>query len=156
MAKYGEDNARFLFDQLCNMTRHYSKLTFIEMGIEPDDRFEQAAASKAAAARLAIREARRRHALVQALLDGPWDAERFLVVPPGTRIAASFDERSSRRCRSRSSLPTDLEVVKPEATSGTCCFQRRDSRSTSNAGQRLSVTECTCDFAYSTTMGILT
>ena len=30
--------------------------------------------------------------LLQALVDGPWDADRFLVVPPGHRIAASFDE----------------------------------------------------------------
>ncbi len=30
--------------------------------------------------------------LLQALVDGPWDAERFLVVQPGQRIAASFDE----------------------------------------------------------------
>ena len=46
MAKYGEDNARFLYEELCNMTRHYRKLTFIEMGIEPDDRFERRTAGK--------------------------------------------------------------------------------------------------------------
>jgi hypothetical protein len=31
-------------------------------------------------------------ALIQALVDGPWDAGRFLVVPPGCRIAPSFDD----------------------------------------------------------------
>jgi len=35
VAKYGEDNAKFLYEQLCNMTRNYTGLTFIEMGIEP-------------------------------------------------------------------------------------------------------------------------
>ncbi len=30
--------------------------------------------------------------LVQALVDGPWDDQRFLVVPPGHRVAASFDD----------------------------------------------------------------
>ena len=54
MAKYGEDNASFLFEELCNMTRHYRKLTFIEMGIEPDGGFEAAAREQAAAARLAV------------------------------------------------------------------------------------------------------
>ena len=40
-AKYGEDNARFLYEQLGNMLRNYRGLTFIEMGVEPDDRFER-------------------------------------------------------------------------------------------------------------------
>ena len=31
--------------------------------------------------------------LIQQLVDGPWDADRFLVVPPGGRVAASFDEK---------------------------------------------------------------
>ena len=47
-AKYGEDNARFLREELGNMTRHYGKLTFIEMGIEPDDRFERRSRQQAA------------------------------------------------------------------------------------------------------------
>ena len=25
-------------------------------------------------------------------MDGPWDEARFLTVPPGNRIAASFDD----------------------------------------------------------------
>ena len=31
--------------------------------------------------------------LIQQLVNGPWDDERFLVVPPGGRVAASFDEK---------------------------------------------------------------
>jgi len=31
--------------------------------------------------------------LLQAFVDGPWDDDRFLVVPPGGRIASSFDEK---------------------------------------------------------------
>ena len=48
VAKYGEDNAKFLYEQLCNMTRNYSGMAFIEMGIEPDDRFERQARQQAA------------------------------------------------------------------------------------------------------------
>ena len=31
--------------------------------------------------------------LIQQFVDGPWDDDRFLVVPPGGRVAASFDEK---------------------------------------------------------------
>jgi hypothetical protein len=92
VAKYGEDNARFLYDQLCNMTRNYSRITYIEMGIEPDDRFECQARREAADRGWQFDKLAGDMSLVRALVDGPWDADRFLVVPPGHRVASSFDE----------------------------------------------------------------
>jgi hypothetical protein len=93
VAKYGEDNARFLYDQLCDMTRNYSGMTFIEMGIEPDDRFERRAQQQAAERGWKYQKLAGDMTLIQHLVDGPWDAERFLVVPPGHRVAASYDEQ---------------------------------------------------------------
>ena len=93
VAKYGEDNAKFLYDQLCDMTRNYSGMTFIEMGIEPDDRFERQARQQAAGRGWKFQKLAGDMTLIQQLVDGPWDADRFLVVPPGSRVAASYDER---------------------------------------------------------------
>jgi hypothetical protein len=93
VAKYGEDNAKFLYDQLCNMTRNYSGMTYIEMGIEPDDRFERQARQQAAERGWQYEKLRGDMALVQGLLDGPWDDGRYLVVPPGSRVASSFDDQ---------------------------------------------------------------
>lgn len=90
--KYGEDNAKFLYEQLCNMLRNYSGLTFIEMGIEPDGRFESHARDEAGRRGWNFETLAGSMSLIQGLVDGPWDAERFLVVPPRSRIAASFDE----------------------------------------------------------------
>jgi hypothetical protein len=92
-AKYGEDNARFLYEQLGDMTRNYTGLTFIEMGIEPDDRFEQQARREAAQRGWKFEKLTGDMTLIQDFLDGGWDEDRFLVVPPGCRVAASFDEQ---------------------------------------------------------------
>ena len=96
VAKYGEDNAKFLYEQLCNMMRNYIGLTFIEMGIEPDDRFERQARGQAAERGWTFEKLAGDMTLIQRLVDGPWDADRFLVVPPGGRVAASFDENIVR------------------------------------------------------------
>jgi hypothetical protein len=93
VAKYGEDNAKFLYEQLCNMMLNYSGMTFIGMGIEPDDRFEQQARQQATERGWKFEKLSGDMRLIQQLVDGPWDEERFLVVPPGGRVASSFDER---------------------------------------------------------------
>ena len=93
VAKYGEDNAKFLYEQLCDMTRNYSGMTYIEMGIEPDDRFERQARQQAADRGWKFEKLVGDMTLVRQLVDGPWDDERFLVVPPGGRVASSFDEK---------------------------------------------------------------
>ena len=92
-AKYGEDNARFLQQQLGDLTRNYSGLTYIEMGVEPDDRFERQAREEAAERGWRFEKLAGDMTLIERLVNGPWDDERFLVVPPGGRVATSFNER---------------------------------------------------------------
>jgi hypothetical protein len=90
VAKYGEDNARFLYEQLCNMTRNYSRLAYIAMSVGPDDRFERRTRDEAAQRGWQFEMLSGDMSLLQTLLDGSWDDGRFLVVQPGQRVAASF------------------------------------------------------------------
>jgi hypothetical protein len=89
--KYGEDNARYLYEQIGQYVHNYRQLTFIEMGIEPDGSFEQRSREEAARRGWAFEKLAGDLSLLQSLTDGDWDNERFLVVKPGQRIVARYD-----------------------------------------------------------------
>jgi hypothetical protein len=96
VARYGEDNAKYLYKELCETLRNYGKLTYIEMGIEPDGRFETHARELAAERGWQFEKLKGDMTLIRRLVDGPWNDEQFLVVPRGHRVAASFDDHVIR------------------------------------------------------------
>lgn len=91
--QYGEDNAAYLMETLGRGETHYGRITFIEMGIEPDDRFETAAKTTAAGKGWTFEKQAGSLTLLQHLLDGKWDSDDFLVVQPGQRIVARYDDQ---------------------------------------------------------------
>ena len=91
--EYGEDNAGFLWEELCNTEKNYSQITFIEMGVEPDDSFEKIAKEEAASKQWKFEKVPGNLTLLQRLLSGDWNPEDFLVVPPHHRIRARHDEQ---------------------------------------------------------------
>ena len=91
VARYGEDNARFLYDELCRM-RNYAGMAYIEMGLGPDESFERQTREDAAARGWKYEKLSGDMTLLQGLLDGSWDDQQYLVVPVGHCIAPSYDE----------------------------------------------------------------
>ena len=93
VAKYGEDNARFLEQQLGQYALRYRQYTFIEMGMEPDDRFERCAIERASERGWKFEKIQGDMTLIQGLLDGNWDERDYVVVQPGHHVVARYDDR---------------------------------------------------------------
>lgn len=90
--KYGESNGAYLFEILGNSAPNYSQYTYIEMGVEPDDRFERQTRDDAAERGWRFEKMNGDMSLIERLLNGQWEEEEFLIVPPGWRVMPSHDE----------------------------------------------------------------
>ena len=73
------------------MMPFYSKLAFIEMGVEPDGTYEQRARDFAEEHHWEFEKITGDLSLLRHLLNGNWN-EDFLVVPPGGYVRASYDD----------------------------------------------------------------
>lgn len=94
--KYGDENGRYLFEQLGDTAPNYRRYAFIEMGVEPDDQFEEQTRRDASVRGWQFEKLKGDMSLIQKLLDGEWNDDEFLVVPPGSRVAPSHDENILR------------------------------------------------------------
>ncbi|MDR1797416.1 MAG: DUF1638 domain-containing protein [Clostridiales Family XIII bacterium] len=94
--KYGAERAEKMVDQWEEYYAGYSRLAYIKWPEFEGLPFETRAVefSKEAAVRTGwtYEELPGDPSLLRDFLEGNWDEERFLVVPPGKKVAASFDD----------------------------------------------------------------
>ncbi len=87
---YGEDNAQFLYEQLSQNTRHYSRLAYIKNDINLD--FEQEARQKAADESWEFNIITGNLGLLERFINGIWSEEEFMIIKPGEEIYPSYDD----------------------------------------------------------------
>jgi hypothetical protein len=103
--KYGEDNADFLMESEQHWFQTYYNAAFVDLGC--GDIEKELAYTRRCAQWLGWRCDHQcgDPALLKALLSGPWDEDRFLVLQPGQTFRLTADERV-------------IEMVKTETRSG--------------------------------------
>ena len=88
--KYGEDNGRYLYEEMTRYRRQYGKLTFIETGLEAGGKFVAEAAAEASENGWSFERLPGDLAWLGRMVDGGWADAEFVVAKPGQSIAASF------------------------------------------------------------------
>jgi hypothetical protein len=89
VAKYGRDNAEYLWEIQSNWVKHYTHAAHICMQLGDEEGYRDYVRRVAEEHGWNYDEITGNLSLLQALCDGEWDEERFLVVPPGQQIVAT-------------------------------------------------------------------
>jgi hypothetical protein len=96
VAKYGLDNAQYLWELQSSWIKRYTHATYIDSGVgdtAPTRSYTQSIAQEHG---WVYEDIPGELALLQDFLDGSWDDERFLTVPPGHIIIPTVDARVVR------------------------------------------------------------
>lgn len=91
--KYGEENGQFLFESMTEWESHYERAALIRFPFSDHLNLPAKVREICAERKWQFAEIDGRLDLLQSWLDGPWDAERFLVVQPGQSIVAKYDDK---------------------------------------------------------------
>ena len=89
--KYGEDNGRYLHEEMTRYRSQYRKLTFIETGLEAGGKFLAEAAAEAQENGWTFERLPGNLAWLRRMVAGEWAEDEFVVTEPGQRIVASYD-----------------------------------------------------------------
>lgn len=90
--KYGEDNADYLMEVMGAWRTHYRRAAFVSMGVVDESAAEATAREQADRRGWQFTRLEGSLVLLRRLIDGDWN-EDILVLPPGARLAMSYDDQ---------------------------------------------------------------
>lgn len=91
VARYGEENAQFLLEELANFTKHYKRLAFIATPVAGAPGHERKAGDIARQQGWQFDRLPGDLGWLRRLVDGEWNEGEFLVLKPGERIGLRYD-----------------------------------------------------------------
>ncbi|MGD0650701.1 MAG: DUF1638 domain-containing protein [Verrucomicrobiia bacterium] len=93
VARYGEENAAYLLEQLTGFTRHYCRLAYISTPVPQAENHERAAAEIARQQGWTFDRLPGDLGWLRRLLDGDWTEQEFLKLKPGERLGLRYDSQ---------------------------------------------------------------
>ena len=93
LRKYGPDNAQFLMEEEQAWFKNYNRATYVDLGVGVTDADLQHTRQCAQFLGWSCDRQHGDPALITALLNGDWDAHRFVVLQPGQTIRMTADQR---------------------------------------------------------------
>lgn len=91
--KYGEDNAKYLMEIEQRWIHDYSNAAYVDQGFYDTRHYKEFTKICAQELSWNYDELAGDPQLIKNFLDGNWNDEDFLIVQPGEKIIASYDER---------------------------------------------------------------
>jgi hypothetical protein len=95
IARYGEENGQYLYEEATRYRTAYRKLTYIRTGSEFDADFARLAKAEAGEKAWTYGEYAGDLTLFRRLLAGDWQSD-FLIIPPAHTVAATYDNEIVR------------------------------------------------------------
>lgn len=93
VAKYGEENAQYIFQTLGAWQDNYQRITYIDMGLPLDPEYAELARREAVDRKLSFEQIPGDLRLLRMMLAGDWPEEDFLTVPPKWQVDSENDGR---------------------------------------------------------------
>jgi len=90
--RFGEENADYLMEVEQGWFKEYTSAAYVDLGFGDNSRYEEYTRQCADWLGWKCDVLRGDPTLVADMLEGRWDAERFLIVEPGQRIVTTNDE----------------------------------------------------------------